>query len=49
MKIDKIRAERQEDQQLEDSISTVRKKNFDVAAGGIDGGFSSAELHDILK
>ena len=47
MKIDKFRMEHQEDQ-LEDSISEVRKQAF--KAGGIDGGFCSREeLLQILQ
>ena len=47
VKIDNIRVEREEDQ-LEDSISET-KKEHDISAGGIDGGFTEAELQDILK
>ena len=46
VKIDNIRVERQ-NEQLEDSISEAKKKH-DVGAGGLDGGFSQAELQDIL-
>mmetsp|Transcript_14177 Transcript_14177/g.18636 ORF Transcript_14177/g.18636 Transcript_14177/m.18636 type:complete len:150 (+) Transcript_14177:48-497(+) len=47
IKIDKMRVERQEDQ-LEDAIQNT-KKEHDFSAGGIDGGFSTEELEEVLK
>lgn len=48
IKIDKLRAERQAEDQLEDSINDARQKH-DVGGGGIDGGFTHGELHELLK
>lgn len=42
-----MRVERQEDQ-LEDAIQDTKKKH-DFSAGGIDGGFSTSELEEVLK
>ena len=39
--------ERQEDQ-LEDLISETKRKH-DVSAGGIDGGFTTEELENVLR
>lgn len=46
VKIDNIRVER-ENKQNEDWVSEAKKRH-DVGAGGVDGGFSQAELQDIL-
>jgi E3 ubiquitin-protein ligase SHPRH len=48
IKIDKLRVDRQAEDQLEDSITDARRKH-DIAGGGIDGGFSQGELHELLK
>lgn len=49
MKIDKLRAEHQEEDQLEDSINESKKPGT-IRAGGIDGGFrSEQELLSVLQ
>lgn len=45
-KIDKLRMERQEHQMDEEEVDN--KNNQVVRAGGIDGGFSQDELHEML-
>lgn len=47
IKIDKLRMARQDDE-IEDSIKKTRDKH-DIEGGGIDGGFSHEELHELLK
>ena len=47
IKIDKLRVDRQETDEIEDAINDARRKH-DIAGGGIDGGFSQGELQELL-